>query len=127
MTSSGRYWISRLGLRLALVFMAVALAAVAAVISFGSMSTTRDINQMMAQQRADLTGAIATASKAAYTKHGWHSDDLTPATDLAQHAGAEVQVTSRRGTVIAATQGYVPYGPGQRKVRQIFVDGHDVG
>ena len=97
------------------------------IIFFGSMSTTRDINQMMAQQHADLAGAVATASKAAYTKHGWNSDDLTPATDLAQQAGAEVQVTSRKGTVIAATPGYIPYGHGPRMTRQIFVGGHDVG
>src|ERR1700752_4693083 len=101
MAKAGHYWISRLGLRLALVFVAVALAAVAAVVFFGSMTTNRAINRMLYQQHADLAGAGATASKAAYTKHGWRRGDLTAATDLAQHAGAEVQVTNRTGMVVA--------------------------
>ncbi len=122
-----RPWISRLGLRLALVFVAVALAAVAAVIFFGSMSTSRDINKLLMEQHNDLASAVAAATKVAYTRSGWDKDNLTAAADLARRAGAEVQVTNRMGRVVAATPAFVPYGPGPRLVRQILVHGRDIG
>ncbi|MGI9007357.1 MAG: ATP-binding protein [Streptosporangiaceae bacterium] len=125
--STIRPWISRLGLRLALVFVAVALAAVAAVVFFGSLTTTRDINKLLVQQHSDLATAVAAATKVAHTKRGWDSTDLNAATDLARRAGAEVQVTDRAGRVIEATPGYLPYGPGSRLIRQVVVHGRMVG
>lgn len=120
-------WISRLGLRLALIFVVVELAAVAAVIWFGSLTTSRDINRLLAQQHGNLAAAAAAAAKVGYNSGRWEPSDLTAATELAQHAGAEVQVTDRSGKVIAATPGYIPYGRGQRLVRPIIVHGREVG
>lgn len=127
MTGRSRPWISRLGLRLALVFVAVALAAVAAVIFFGSMNTSRDINRLMVTQHHQLADAVAAATKVAYVRNRWDSTDLNAAADLARRAGAEVQVTNRSGRIIAATPGFVPYGPGPRLVHQVFVGGREVG
>ena len=120
-------WISRLGLRLALVFVVVALAAVAAAVFLGSLRTARDINKLVVRQHTDLATAIGAAAKVAYNTHGWDSADLNSATDLARRVGAEVQVTNRAGRVIAATRGFIPRGPGPRQVRRIRVHGRDVG
>ena len=127
MDSKVRPWISRLELRLALIFVAVALAAVGAVIFFGSLRTTRDINKLLAEQHTELAAAITAATKVAYGKHGWDATDLNAAADLARRAGAEVQVTNRMGRIIAATPGFIPHGPAPRQVRQIVVRGRDVG
>ena len=126
-TSKVRPWISRLGLRLALVFVAVALAAVATVILLGSLSTSRGINKLLAEQHDNLATAVAAAAKVAYVGREWDTADLKAATDLTRRAGAEVQVTNRTGRVIAATPGFIPYGAGPRVVRKVLVHGHDVG
>ena len=89
--------IGGLGLRLALVFVAVALAAVAAVMMLGSMTTNRDIHHLIRQQRASLTRATAIAAGVAYGTAGWPRADLAALTDLVAHAGAAVQVRNLAG------------------------------
>lgn len=127
MDSKARPRVGQLGVRLALAFVMVALAAVTAVIVMGSVSTSSGLNRLLAQQHRSLAAAAAGAARLAYTTHGWDRADLVLVTDLVQHAGAQAQVTDAGGTILAATHAFSPDGPGPRLVRKIIVTGRAVG
>ncbi|HUZ52723.1 MAG TPA: HAMP domain-containing sensor histidine kinase [Streptosporangiaceae bacterium] len=119
--------IGGLGLRLALVFIAVALAAVAAVITLGSMTTTRDVHHLIRQQRLGLTRATAIAAGVAYGNAGWPRADLAPLTDLVAHTGAAVQVRNLAGQVIDASPGFASRHHGPQLSEPVRVRGRRVG
>lgn len=96
-------WIGRLGLRLALVFVAVALAAVAAAVISGSVAINRDVDQLISKQRVAAVTATAVAAAAAYDNAGWHRADLTALTMLVSKAGAAALVRNSAGQVIHAS------------------------
>ena len=92
---------STLGLRLALAFLSVALAAVALVAGLTAALAAADVSALTNQQRADLTNAIAVAAGAAWDKNdSWASADLSPVLDLATRTGAEAQVRNTAGQVV---------------------------
>jgi signal transduction histidine kinase len=96
-------WIGRLGLRLALVFVVVALAAVAAAVVSGSVATSRNVDQLISKQRAEAVRATAVAAAAAYDHGSWERADLTALTMLVGRAGAAVQARNMAGHVIHAS------------------------
>jgi hypothetical protein len=71
-------WIGRLGLRLVLAFVGVALAAIVSLILLGSLTMSREINQLVERQQFALTHATAVAAADAYDHVGWSRADLTP-------------------------------------------------
>src|SRR5215469_3303492 len=84
---------STLGLRLALAFLSVALAAVALVAGLTAALAAADVSSLTSQQRTDLTSAIAAAAAAAWDRaDNWSSADLSPVLDLATRTGAEAQI-----------------------------------
>ena len=86
---------STLGLRLALAFLSVALAAVALLAGLTAVLAATDISVLTSQQRADLTSAIAAAAAAAWDHaDSWAAADLSPVLDLAARTGAEVQLSA---------------------------------
>jgi len=103
MAKISRPWIGRLGLRLTLVFVAVALAAVTAAVISGSVATNRDIDQLISQQRVAAVTATAVAAASAYDHAGWHRADLAPLTMLVSKAGAAALVRNSSGQVIHAS------------------------
>ena len=119
--------IGGLGLRLALVFVAVALAAVAAVIALGSMTTARDVQHLIAQQRTGLARATAVAAGIAYGQAGWPRADLAPLTDLVAHAGAAVQVRDLAGQVIGTSPGFASHRHGPQLTEPVRMRGRRVG
>ncbi len=119
--------IGGLGLRLALVFVAVALAAVAAVIALGSMTTSRDVHHLISQQRAGLARATAIAAGIAYGEAGWPRADLAPLTDLVAHAGAAVQVRNLAGQVIGTSPGFGSHRHGPQLTDPVRMRGRRVG
>jgi len=80
---------STLGLRLALAFLSVALAAVALLAGLTAALAAADVSALTSQQRADLTSAIAAAAALAWDHtDNWASADLSPVLDLATRTGA---------------------------------------
>ena len=78
-----------LGLRLALAFLAVALAAVALLAGLTAAFAAADVSGLAARQRQELTTAIAVAAAAAWERDdSWTSADLSPVLDLAARTGA---------------------------------------
>src|SRR6516162_7881601 len=95
---------STLGLRLALAFLSVALAAVALLAGLTAVLAAADISALTSQQRADLTSAIAAA--AWDHADGWTSADLSPVLDLATRTGAEVQIHDANGHIVISSPGF---------------------
>src|ERR1700722_15425674 len=96
-----------LGLRLALAFISVALAAVALAAGLTAGFAAADVSALATRQHAELTSAIAVAAGAAWDKHdSWTVADLTPVLDLAGQAGADVQIRDRQGSVVSSSPGF---------------------
>jgi signal transduction histidine kinase len=73
-----------LGLRLALAFLGVALAAVALLAGLTAAFASADVSNLATQQRTDLARAVAFAAGAAYDKNDtWSTADLSLLTGLA--------------------------------------------
>src|SRR6266478_3837340 len=82
-----------LGLRLALAFLTVALAAVGLLAGLTAVFAAEDVSSLASQQRTELANAIAVAAGAVWDENkDWSSADLFPALDLAARTGAAVQV-----------------------------------
>lgn len=127
MPRAGGPWIGQLGLRLALAFVGVALAAVAFSVVIGSLTTTRDIDQLIIRQQADLSRATARAAALAYGHVGWAHADLAAMTDLVAQAGAGVQVTDLTGHVISSSHGFARVGAGPERRERVIVRRRQVG
>ena len=75
---------SALGLRLALAFISVALAAVALLAGLTAVFASADVSALVARQHSDLTSAVVVAAAAAWDRtDSWASADLSPVLDLA--------------------------------------------
>src|SRR5215469_12222443 len=96
-----------LGLRLALMFLAVALAAVAVLAGLTAAFASADVAALAARQRTELTTAIAVAAGAAWDRHDtWAGANLSPVVDLAHRAGADAQILGEHGEVVASSPGF---------------------
>ena len=85
-----------LGLRLALAFLGVALAAVALLAVLTAVFSAVDVSSLASRQRDELAGAVAVAAASAWQQdQGWAGADLTPVLELAQHTGVQLQVRTR--------------------------------
>ena len=107
-----------LALRLALAFLAVALAAVALLAILTAVLAASDISALVNRQRTDLTTAVAAAASAAWERgDSWAQADLGPVFDLVRGIGgpgAEMQVRDSAGVVVASSRGFA----GLRDARQ---------
>jgi two-component system sensor histidine kinase BaeS len=96
-----------LGLRLALAFLAVALAAIALLAVLAAVLTSDDVSSLADQQRTDLASAIAVAAGAAWDRtDSWASADLSPVLDLAQRTGVSVRINDATGGAVASSPGF---------------------
>jgi two-component system, OmpR family, sensor histidine kinase BaeS len=101
---------STLGLRLALAFLAVALAAIALLAGLTAALAAADVSTLTSQQRSDLTQAIAAAAAAAWDRgDSWGSADVSPVLDLAARTGAQVQIRDQYGRVVATSRGFAAH------------------
>jgi two-component system, OmpR family, sensor histidine kinase BaeS len=117
-----------LGLRLALAFLSVALAAVALLAGLTAAFAAADVANLAAQQRAELAGAIAVAARAAYDPGTgtWSTDDLSPVLDLAANTGTAVQIRDQAGRVVASSPRFA-VASGPQSSRPVVVHGQQVG
>ncbi len=98
---------STLGLRLALAFLAVALAAVALLAGLTAVFAAADVSTLASQQRAELASAFAVAAGAAWERNNtWSSADLSPVLDPAAKTGEAVQIRDLAGHVIAVSPAF---------------------
>ena len=119
---------STLGLRLALAFLSVALAAVALLAGLTAALTAEDVSALTSQQRADLTSAIATAAVAAWDQtDSWASADLSPVLDLATRTGAEAQIRDQAGHVVTSSPGFAAQSAAPQQTTAVLVNGSRVG
>jgi two-component system, OmpR family, sensor histidine kinase BaeS len=96
-----------LGLRLALSFLGVALAAVALLAGLIVAFAAAEVSNLVREQRADLTSAIATAAAATWTQHhSWRGADMSPALDLAARTGADARIVDAAGSQVAVSRGF---------------------
>src|SRR6516165_3020023 len=119
---------STLGLRLALAFLSVALAAVALVAGLTAALAAADVSALTNQQRADLTSAIAAAAAAAWDHaDSWASADLSPVLDLATRTGAEAQVRNTAGQVVTTSPNFAAQGAAPEQSAPVLVGGERAG
>ena len=117
-----------LGLRLALAFISVALAAVALVAGLTAGFAAADVSALATRQHAELTNAIAVAAGAAWDKNdSWAAADLTPVLDLVGQAGADVQIRDRQGSVVTSSPGFTTQSTGPATGTAIVVRGERAG
>ena len=98
---------STLGLRLALAFLGVALAAVALIAVLTAVFSAVDVSALASRQRGELASAFAVAAASSWQQgQGWADADLTPVLDLAAHSGVQFQVRDTAGRAVAAPSGF---------------------
>ena len=96
-----------LGPRLALAFLGVALAAIALLAGLAAAYTAADVSRLADRQRTELASAISVAAGAAWDRRdSWAAADLAPVLDLAQRAGAHVEIRDAAGRIVALSPGF---------------------
>jgi two-component system, OmpR family, sensor histidine kinase BaeS len=116
---------STLGLRLALAFLGVALAAVALIAVLTAVFSAVDVSSLAARQRSELAGAFAVAAAGAWQEHGsWTTADLAPVLDFATSTGVQLRVRDADGHTVADTGGT---GSASVTSAPVVDRGHQVG
>ena len=116
-----------LGLRLALAFLVVALAAVALLAGLTATFAAADVATLASQQRGQLANAIAVAAGAVWDQNNaWASADLSPVLDLAARTGEAVQIRDQAGHVVVSSPGF-DTAPGPQSSPAVVVRGEQVG
>jgi signal transduction histidine kinase len=96
------------GLRLALAFISVALAAVALLAGLTAAFAAADVSALATRQHVELTNAIAVAAAAAWGRNNsWATADLSPVLDLTARTGAHVQIYDQTGRIVTSSPGYL--------------------
>src|SRR6266566_8990723 len=116
-----------LGLRLALAFLLVALAAVALLAGLTAAFAAADVSNLARQQRSDLASAIAVFAGAAWDRNNtWSSADLSSVLDLAAKTGEAVQIRDQAGHVVVSSDRFAT-ASGPQLSPAIVVRGRVVG
>jgi two-component system sensor histidine kinase BaeS len=98
----------RLGSRLALAFVLVAVLAVALLAVLTLIATGSQVSGLAASQRQDTMDSVTAALGQAYRgADGWEHADLRPAYTVAASAGARLQVRDEHGQVVVP-EGFDP-------------------
>jgi len=116
-----------LGLRLALAFLGVALAAVALLAGLTAVFASADVSNLATQQRTDLARAVAFAAGVAYDKNDtWTNAGLSLVLDQAARTGLAVQILDQTGHVVDQS-GNFRTASGPQESPPITVRGRRVG
>ncbi len=100
---SRRPFLGPLGVRLALAFLTVALAAIAVFAALTMISARHEASGLTDRQRRDDLNATAVAAGEAYQRAGgWTSVDLAGAAAVAARGQATLTVVDADGVVVAA-------------------------
>jgi signal transduction histidine kinase len=116
-----------LGLRLALAFLGVALAAIALLAGLTAAFAAADVSNLASQQRGELAKAIAALAGAAWDRsNAWSSADLSSVFDLAKPTGTAVQIRDQTGQVVVSSAGFSARNGAQASL-PVVVRGERVG
>ena len=92
---------TRLSSRLALAFVAVAIAAVSLLAVLTLFATNSQVSSLVVAEQRDTTRSVVSALAQAYRDSGgWSTADLSAAYSLAASGGSQIQVTDSSGQVI---------------------------
>jgi len=117
-----------LGLRLALAFISVALAAIALLAGLTAAFAAADVSALATRQHAELTSAIAVAAGTAWDRsERWPAANLSPVLDLAARVGADIQIRDRSGHAVASSPGFGARAASQPTSAPIVVRGERAG
>ncbi|HEY3905200.1 MAG TPA: HAMP domain-containing sensor histidine kinase [Streptosporangiaceae bacterium] len=121
-------WLGQLSLQLALAFIGVAVAAVAAAILIASLTVSQDVRTLVHDEQADLARAAATAAATAYQQAGWQRADLDPVVAAVVDTGSGIQIRDATGRLIDTSPAFEAFAANQPKVsRAVVVHGRVVG
>ncbi len=116
-----------LGLRLALAFLTVALAAVALLAGLTAAFAAADVSALAVRQRSDLASALAVAAGAVWDRTGsWSPAALSPILDQATRTGAAVRILDQAGRVVVSSPGFAT-AAGPQASPPVVVNGQRVG
>src|SRR6266516_1196464 len=117
-----------IGLRLALAFAAVALAAIALLAGLTAAFAAADVSSLASRQRSELTRAIAAAAGTAWDRdHSWSSAGVVPVLDLAAGVGADAQIRDQAGRSVAASPDFAARASSPQLTHPVVVHGQRVG
>ena len=115
----------RLGVELALAFVAVALIAVTATSAASSLIVFHSIHQLVTKQQQRAAKGAALGAGVIYRPVGW-SARLKPVVTLVDMTGSRMQCRDADGEVIRASPGFSGFA-GPAITNRVFVHGHRVG
>jgi two-component system, OmpR family, sensor histidine kinase BaeS len=116
-----------LGLRLALAFLTVALAAVALLAGLTAAFAAADVSNLATQQRDELAKAITALAGAAWDQNNtWSGANFSAVRDLATSTGAAVQIRDQARRVVAVSPAFAT-ADGSQSSLPIVVRGHRPG
>jgi two-component system, OmpR family, sensor histidine kinase BaeS len=116
-----------LGLRLALAFLGVALAAVALLAVLAAVFSSVDVSSLASQQRDVLADSYAASAMTSWQQdNGWAGRDLEPVVVQAEKIGAQLQVRDAAGRVVAGSPGFASV-KGPKSSAPVRVGGQQVG
>jgi two-component system sensor histidine kinase BaeS len=123
------FGIGKLGLRLTVAFLGVALASIIVLSYITEISTGNDIKHLAERQERALSRSVATAAGALYSQPpaGWNRANLMPVLDLLAKEGAAAKVTDKHGSLIQATNGFDRSSNGDAVTIPILVKGKLAG
>ncbi|MGN6794361.1 MAG: histidine kinase dimerization/phospho-acceptor domain-containing protein, partial [Streptosporangiaceae bacterium] len=121
------FGIGQLGRRLALVFVAVALAAIAVNTAIAAESLGGDINRVAMQQESSLAQSISATAGAAFQGTNWNRADLDPVFDLAERGDASIQIRDTTGHVVAKSRRFADFPTAHQRVEPISLRGRHIG
>jgi len=116
-----------LGLRLALAFLGVALAAIVLMAGLTGFLSSRDVSSLADRQQSQLAAAAAVSAGLAWEHGGsWTSADLAPVLGFAQGIGLDLQIRDTAGRLVTATSGFGTV-TGTEVTEPVVVDGRTQG
>jgi two-component system sensor histidine kinase BaeS len=121
------FGIGRLGLRLTVAFLGVALAAIIVMSGLTEVSTGRDINALAMRQENALSDSVAVVSGAMYSRAGWQQANLRPVLDLVAREGASAEIRDLHGNLVQSTPGFTSFSARHVFKQPVVVRGRPVG
>src|SRR5215469_7436101 len=96
----------KLGRRLTVAFLGVALVASIVMFALIETSTRLDINTLATQQEEALSDSVAITTAALHDNVAWQDANLGPVLDLVEGQGAAVEVRDAHDSLVEATPGF---------------------
>src|SRR5215472_16277859 len=127
MANLGFLGIGQLGRRLALAFIAVAVAAIVIDTVLSQVGVAAEITRVAERQEAGFGTAVARTAGAAYEGIGWKHADLDQAFDLVRRAGGALQVRDSAGHLVRSSPGFASMPASQQRKEAVLVEGRHVG